>query len=376
MKKIIALMVLCLSIMLAVLGCGKDKGKDEEEGKQEETLTPVENEDNDTETVEPMENPIVKEDYDYNDYIKLGKYKGIEVKLEKLEVDEIDIDIAIQQYLIDHDAEPIEVTDRAVQLGDIVNIDFVGYHNGEPFEGGSAEDYDLIIGSGAFIEGFEDQLIGANINDEVEVNVVFPEDYPHAKMAGEPALFKVKLNGIKYYELTDDILKSLDFETEEAYRESLRQELEENNQELMENKRANYIYDAVVKASEITLPENLVEYYLYDFKVFYHNYAASANMTLENFVTMNGYSMEEFEADQKDYADRMATRELIIKAISAAEGIEITEDEFQDRVTEYANEQGFESNEEFLEYVNADVIREDLLYDKIIQFLIDESVEA
>ena len=89
MKKIIALMVLCLSIMLAVLGCGKDKGKDEEEGKQEETLTPVENEDNDTETVEPMENPIVKEDYDYNDYIKLGKYKGIEVKLEKLEVDEL-----------------------------------------------------------------------------------------------------------------------------------------------------------------------------------------------------------------------------------------------------------------------------------------------
>ena len=91
---------------------------------------------------------------------------------------------------------------------------------------------------------------------------------------------------------------------------------------------------------------------------------------------MTGYSMEEFEADQKDYADRMATRELIIKAISAAEGIEITEDEFQDRVTEYANEQGFESNEEFLEDVNADVLREDLLYDKIIQFLIDESVEA
>src|SRR5690606_5999575 len=144
-------MVLCHSIMLAVLGCGTDKGKDEEEGTQEETLTPVENEDNDTETVEPMENPIVKEDYDYNDYIKLGKYKGSEVKLEKLEVDEIDIDIAIQQYLIDHDAEPIEVTDRAVQLGDIVNIDFVGYHNGEPFEGGSVEDYDLIIGSGAFI---------------------------------------------------------------------------------------------------------------------------------------------------------------------------------------------------------------------------------
>ena len=91
MKKIIALMVLCLSIMLAVLGCGKDKGKDEEEGKQEETLTPVENEDNDTETVEPNPgDPIVKEDYDYNDYIKLGKYKGIEVKLEKLEVDEIE----------------------------------------------------------------------------------------------------------------------------------------------------------------------------------------------------------------------------------------------------------------------------------------------
>ena len=127
-----------------------------------------------------------------------------------------------------------------------MNIDFVGYHNGEAFEGGSSEGFELVLGSKRFIEGFEDQLIGAEIDTEVEVNVVFPENYNKDTLAGEPALFKVKINGIQNFELTDDIIKNvMGFDSEEDYRESLNKELENTNILIMKNKKQNDVYNVL-----------------------------------------------------------------------------------------------------------------------------------
>ncbi|CRZ35599.1 trigger factor [Herbinix hemicellulosilytica] len=374
MKKISRIIILCISIMLIVIGCSKKDPADNANSDITPTPSVTDEEGGNTNTL-PLENPIIKEDYDFNDYIKLGQYKGIEVKAEKLEVTDEDVDIAIQEELYDYGATPVEVTDRPVRLGDTVNIDFVGYHNGEAFDGGSANGYDLTIGSGAFIKGFEEQLIGAELSKEIEVNVVFPENYSYTKLAGEPAVFKVTINKIQYFELTEDIIKDLGFESEEAYRNQLLQELTERKAESIQQQKENYIYDTVIKNSEITLPENLVEYYANDFKTIYNNIAASYGYDLESFISLSGYSMEEFEKDVQYYSTTMATRELVIKAISSLEGIEVTDEEFQAKVTEYAENYGYESAEEFLAEADVEALKDDMLFEKVIDFLVAESVE-
>jgi trigger factor len=386
MKKIIILLILSLSMMAVFGGC--DSKKDGDNGNLETTPTPEATNDegndkgNDEGNIEgdidaaPLENPVVKEDYDYNDYIKLGNYKGIEVKVEQLVVTDEDIDITIQMELLDNGATPIDVTDRAVKHSDTVNIDFVGHHKGEPFEGGTSEGYELTIGSKAFIDGFEEQLIGAELNKEIDVNVVFPEIYNNATLAGEPAVFKVIVNSIQYFELTEDFVKNtMDFDTVEAYRENLRQVLAVDNVDRMKKQKENDIYNTVIKESEITLPENLLEYYASDLMTLYTNIASGYGMDLEGFVTLSGYSMVEFEADAKAYSENMATRELVIKAITTAEGIVLTDEEFQAEVADYAEQYGYESNEAFLEEADEDVLREDLLFNKIMQFIVGESIE-
>lgn len=384
MKKYATLLVLCLTMMLVVIGCGKNKS----ENSSDSDITPTpavsgeENKDNeddqadgDSSTNVPSENPIVKEEYDINDYIKLGQYKGIEVKLEKSEITGEDVEAAIQMELFDSGITPVEVTDRPVRLGDTVNIDFVGYLNGEAFEGGAAEGYDLTIGSGAFINGFEDQLIGAKLNQELDINVVFPVNYSNTQLAGQPATFKVKINKIQYIDLTDDVAKSMGFENVEEYRKTVFQELVSENEENLLNQKRNYIYNTVVKGSEIKLPDNLIEYYAYEFKTLYTNIVSSYGIDLETYLSFYGYSMEDFERDALSYSELMATKELVVKAISTIEGIEVTDDEFQAKAVEMAKEYGYESTEEFLNEADVKYLKNEMLIDKVMDFLVAESVE-
>lgn len=383
MKKIVAILVLSLSMMLAIAGCSKNED-DKDDTNETSPMETNDNEDSDNldngdvdiEEPEILENPVVKEDYDFNDYIKLGKYKGIEVEVEQLEVTDEDVDLAIQIDMSENGAVLTDVTGRTAEKGDTLNIDFVGYHNGELFEGGSAEGQDLLLGSGKFIKGFEEQLIGTEQNQEIDVNVVFPENYMNTTLAGEPAVFKVVVNGIKHYEITEDFLKdTMGFDTEEAYKENISQVLSEGNAQLMKSKKENDIYNAVIDGSEITLPANLVEYHASDLRVLYTNISTQYGMDLETFVSLSGYTMEAFEDDIQKYADNMATRELIIKAISSAENLEVTEEEIDAEVENYVTSYGYESKEEFMESANMDIIIEDLLFNKIINFLVDESVE-
>lgn len=378
MKKFLVLLILCLGMAGIFAGCSGKNGDSND--NNETTPTPEATNDEDTDDTEgvfvPVENPVVKEDYDINDYIKLGKYKGIEVEVKKREVTDEDIDIAIQMDLYDYGAAPVEVTDRAVKLGDTVVMDFVGYHNGETFTGGSAEDYEITVGSRVFVDGFEDQLVGAELNKEFEVNVTFPKNYSNTDLAGEPVVFKVIIKNIMYFELTEEFVKdTLGFESEEAYRESLRSQLEEEYAELAAGQKESDVYYAVINGSEITLPENLLEYYASEFKTLYTNLAGSYGMDLETLVSLYGTTMEEFELGSRTYAENMATRELIVKAICAAEGLELTEEEFQQYASEYAEQFGYESTEEFLSNTDAESLKEDILFNKIIDFLVAEAIE-
>ncbi len=319
---------------------------------------------------------MVKEAYDYNDYIKLGKYKGIEVKVEQLEVTDKDIDVTIQMDLAENEIEPIEVTDRDVRHGDLVNIDFIGYHNDEPFVGGESKGFKLHIGANRFISGFEEQLIGAQLGKEVDVNVVFPENYNNIELAGEPALFKVKINGIQCFELTDDFIKDIvGFDSEEEYREVIRQELTLENEDRRARMKENDILTSVIAGSEITLPDNLLEYYEEDMMVMYANIAGSYGMDLATILNLSGSSMEMLEQEAKAYSKDKTTRELLTRAISTAEGIELTEEEFQAEVTQYAMEYGYESNEAFLADTESEALRDELLFYKVLDFLVAEAIE-
>ncbi len=390
MKKRLVMILLSIGLMIALLGCDKKENKDNKDNKDSETTITPENPDVDVkdnisegddnpDVVTPpvsLDEPVVKEDYKVEDYIKLGKYKGIEVKLQEKEVTDKDIDVAIQMELQRNGIEPIDVTDRAAKFADTINIDFAGYHNGELFEGGTAEGYPLLLGSGAFIEGFEDQLIGGELNKEMDINVVFPENYMNTDLAGEPVLFKVTINGIQSFELTDDFVKNtVKFDTEEAYRESLRQILKDNVVEGIKRQKENDLYNAVINGSEITLPDNLLAYYEYDLKAMYFEIAESYGVGVEEILGASGYTMEQFDADAKEYAKSMATRELVVKAISKAEGIELTDEEFQTEAAAYAASGGYESTEEFLEGADEDILKEDMLFNKIIKFIVGESKE-
>lgn len=379
MKKIPVLLILCISIAGMLIGCNNKKNDVNNETNPTPKVTNDDdtNEEDDIEgTFTPIENPVVKEDYDYNDYIKLGKYKGIEVKVEHLEVTDEDIDFTIQMDLRDNAVTLTEVTDRAVKNGDTVIMDFAGYHNGEPFEGETAEGYELTVGSGVFIDGFEQQLVGAEPDKEIDVNVTFPIDYHAAELAGEPVLFKVTVKSIQHYELTEDFVKNIKgFDTKEAYRDSIRSKLEAEYADLMARKKENDVYYAVISGSDITLPDNLLEYYEADFRTVYTNIAAGSGTDLETLLMMYGYSTEDFELSVKSYSQSMATRELIVKAISTIEGIELTEDEFQAEVAQFAEQYGYASSEEFLKKANVDVLKEDMLFNKVMEFLVAESIE-
>lgn len=372
--------------MLLAGGCNK---KDNLEGdKVNVTPTPVlgtESTDGSVEPVVPGEgeapellvNDVVREEYNFEDYITLGQYEGIEVTVGENVVTESDIRLAIQSELQSNGVELTEVTDRAVQIGDIVNIDYEGLKDGVAFEGGTAQDYNLLVGSGQFIPGFEDQLMGTKTGDKVDLNLTFPETYPSEDLAGQPVVFKVTVNKIQEYVLTEDYIKAnTDFTTIDAFMEARTKDVEARKEINIANKKANDIYNNIVENSEISsLPQSILDYFTQDFKVYYSNYAASYGVDLATFLNFSGSSEAQFEQNAKDYAKAMTTREVVMTAIAKAANIVLTEEDYQTAMAEYAVEYGYESTEEFMDTVDEELLRQDILYRKVEDYIVEEAIE-
>ncbi|MBH1942077.1 trigger factor [Mobilitalea sibirica] len=387
MKKNVLLLVLSISMLLLIGGCSKKDNTDDNtenaptvtEGAEntDETDTADITDGTDTPAAEPLVNTLSKGDYKLEDHITLGQYKGVEVTVEKLEVTEEDLNTAIQNDMIANGAAPTEITDRPVQNGDTVNIDFEGFKDDVAFEGGTAAGVDLTIGSGQFIPGFEEKLIGTNVGDKVDLDLTFPEDYQSEDLAGQDVVFKVTVNSIKQYELNEDyVLNNTEYESIEAYTDAIREELVLVNEETMKVTKENNVYSKVLENAEIiSIPQSLIDYYVNDIKVIYTNTAQMYGMDLASFITANGMTEEVFNSTSQEYAESIATRELILNAIIKAENIEITEEEFNTKVDEYVAEYGYESSEQFLEEADEDILREDILFRKVLEFLSAEAVE-
>lgn len=318
------------------------------------------------------------------DAIKITKYKGVEVEeVDKPgEITEEDVDASIQATL-ESEAETTEITDRPVEMGDTVNIDFVGKINGEAFEGGSAEDYPLTIGSGAFIEGFEDSIVGHSAGETFDWNGKFPEDYGQPDLAGADVVFTITVNSItvdNVPELTDDLVKTLSEEstTVEEYREEVKKDLEEQSLDSYDTTLEQNAWQVVLENTEVKeYPEGEVEEYSDSLIQQYKEAAEYYGMEYEDFVQEQmGYAPEDFEAEVKAVAQESVKNKMAVEAIAEKEKIELTDEVYEEQVKTMAEEYGYENADAMKEAFDEDTLKQQALSNLVMAFVKEHCVQV
>ena len=316
--------------------------------------------------------------------VKLGNYKGVKAEAVSTEVTEDEIQAEIDALLAFYPAtKPVEGK-TVIEEGDTVNIDFVGRMDGETFEGGSSQDqgYDLTIGSGSFIAGIEEGLVGKEIGNTYELNLTFPDPYkPNPDFSGKDVVFEVTVYSIVEYmdaEWTDEFVqKYTSYDSIDAYKEGTRAELEN---EKIQNKPSEWqyqVFQAIAEDSEFEFDETELEGLKTNIVQEYQMYASFSGMELADFLQyyMNGISEDEFEQRAMEQAENQLKIQLVIDAVSAAEGISLTEEEYQEGLKGLAEEYGAESPEAFEEQYGREAIEDGLLYDKTVDFVVGQAVE-
>ena len=311
-----------------------------------------------------------------NDSLTIKQYKGLEVeKVEEIAVTDEDVEMSIQSDL-ETLATKTDVTDRAAQLGDIAIIDFEGKKDGVAFDGGAGTDYELELGSGQFIDGFEDGVVGHNIGETFDLDLTFPENYQSEDLAGQAVVFTVTLKGLQQKnvpELTVDILEQLGTKatTIEEYKAQVRSDLEVSNKETAESTLLASVWEALVEQCDVKkFPEGMIDDYVKNLKEQYSYYAQMYGMEIEEFFK------QIFGMSAEKVAKTTATQELAINLIAEKEGLTISDKAYDEGVKELASQYGYEDTEEFVKAYTEDGIRKALLQEKVGKFLVDNAVQV
>ena len=314
--------------------------------------------------------------------VDLGKYKGVKIEKIDTEVTDEDIDKEIKREQ-EANARTITVEDRPVKDGDTAVIDFEGFIGDKAFEGGKGENYPLVIGSGSFIPGFEEQLIGKNSGDDVDVKVTFPEDYNAKDLAGKEALFKVKINEIKEKELPelDDEFASevSEFDTMAEYREDVKKNLAEKKEKEAKDKKEDAVIEAIIKDSKMDIPEAMVETQARTMVNDYARRLQSQGLSLEQYFMFTGLDMDKFTGQMKEGARKRIESRLILEAVVKAENFEVTDEEYEKELERIAGESKMEVDK-LKEYIGDDEygkkqIIDDLKIQKAVDFVVDNAKE-
>ncbi|CAC8162064.1 trigger factor [Staphylococcus aureus W82303] len=309
--------------------------------------------------------------------VKLGDYKGLEIEKQETELSDDELQEAIDHSL-GHLAEMVVKEDGVVENGDTVNIDFSGSVDGEEFEGGQAEGYDLEIGSGSFIPGFEEQLEGMKVDEEKDVVVTFPEEYHAEELAGKEATFKTKVNEIKFKEvpeLTDEIANELDAEanTVDEYKENLHKRLAEQKATDAENVEKE---EAITKATDnttIDIPEAMVNTELDRMVSEFAQRIQQQGLDLQTYFQISGQDETQLREQMKDDAEQRVKTNLTLTAIAEAEKIEATDEDI-DKELEKMSKQFNISVEDIKNTLgNTDIIKNDVRIQKVIDLLRDNA---
>ncbi|OUN07966.1 trigger factor [Flavonifractor sp. An92] len=307
--------------------------------------------------------------------VKLGEYKGLTAEKETVNVTDEDVDNELKPYI--NRATELVSVEREAQNGDTVVIDFEGFKDGVAFDGGKAEGHSLELGSGSFIPGFEDQLVGTKAGDEKEVNVTFPEDYHATELAGAPVVFKVKVHEVKEKklpELDDEFAKDVsEFDTLEAFRTSLAEKLKEHREENAKNAFRNALMEQVVANMEVEIPDAMVDY---EADKLVNNYAqrvASQGIAFEQYLAMMGMTMDQMKEQAKESALKQVQSDLALGAIVAAENIEVTDEEADAKIKELALQYGM-PEEELRKVLVADDLKKDMCREKAAEVVFSTGV--
>lgn len=315
---------------------------------------------------------------------KLGNYKGVEAEAVSTEVTEEEIQAEIDALLAFYpDTRPIEGK-TVIEDGDTVHIDFVGKLDGVPFEGGSSqgEGYDLTIGSHSFISGFEEGLIGKEIGNTYDLNLTFPDPYKNnPDLAGKDVVFEVTVHDIIEYvdaEWTDEFVqKHTEYDSIDAYMEGTRATLEEDKVRNQPSEWEYRVIQAVIEDSEFDFDEEEIESLITSIVQEYEMYASMYGMEMADFLQyyMNGISEEEFRQQARERAEYQLKNQLVIDAISAAENISVTEEEYQEGLKGLAEQYGAESPEAFEGQYGRETVEAGIIYDKTVDFVVEQAVE-
>ena len=313
--------------------------------------------------------------------VTLGEYKGLKVDKVSVEVTDEEVDAEIEKER-ERNARTVEVTDRAVQDKDEVTLDFEGFVDGEAFEGGKGEDYPLTIGSGAFIPGFEDQLIGAEIGKEMEVKVTFPEEYQAKELAGKEAVFKCTVNAIKAKELPelDDEFASdvsEEGETMDEYKAEVRGKIKERKEREAKEKKENQTVEQAVANAEIDLPEPMVDLQARQMADDFARRIMQQGMSLEQYFQFTGLSEEKMMEELKPQAEKRIRTRLVLEAIVAAENIEVSDERLEEELKKMADAYQMEVDKlkEFMGENEKKQMKEDIAVQEAVTLITEAAVE-
>ena len=311
---------------------------------------------------------------------ELGQYKGIEVAKVDYNVTDEEVDAKLNE--LQEKASRLVDSDKEIENGDTANIDFEGFKDDVAFEGGKAEGHNLVIGSGSFIPGFEDQLIGKKAGEEVDVNVTFPADYHAEELAGAPVVFKVKVNAVKVKELpelNDEFAQdTTEFETLAELKADLKAKAEEEAAAKAKSEERNAVVEAVVANTEVEVPETMVSAQI-DNSIMELNYSLQyQGFSVEQLLEMTGKSMQELRDEKKEDAEKSVKASLVIDAIAKAENVEVTEEEVEAEAAKMAEAYNMTLAQikEALKPSDLEDIKGQLRIRKTIDFLVENAVIA
>ena len=387
MKKKLVLMCLTGMMIASISACGGKKTDQDANVvetssvmEENETVTVVEEESSDSvqteiDRVSDREDYVGFQDLDIDKYVTLGDYKKMKVTATRPKVSEDGIEDYINSRLLVG-----TITNRPVKKGDVADIDYVGKKDGVAFEGGTASGYKLSIGSGGFIPGFEDGLVGVNVGETVDLNLTFPENYRNAEMAGQEVVFTVTVNSIEgsaeYATVTPEEMAEmgLPYKTKEEVWEAGKRAMEENAKETYTANARSAVVRKVVEESTVqSIPEYLVEEEAKNYNRYIESIAKSMyNMDLETFVTSAyGVTMEQYNSQMNEMFTDTIKQYLVMEAVARAEKMEITEEMIAEKADEEAAEYGYASGDELIADVGFATYRMSMVQNMVIERLME-----
>lgn len=313
--------------------------------------------------------------------VTLGEYKGVQVEKAPIEVLDAEIEAEITKER-EANARTITVDDRAVASGDIVSLDFEGFVDGEAFDGGKGENYELTIGSGAFIPGFEDQLVGAEIGKDLEVNVTFPEEYGAKELAGKAAVFKCRVNAIKVKELPevdDEFAQEVsEFDTLDAYKEDIKARLLKDKEADAKKVKEDAVIEKIIEGASMEIPDAMVEYQTEQMMEDFAQRMQAQGISLQQYFQFTGMTAEQYKEQMKPRALKNIQSRLVLEAVAKVENIEVTEEDLDAEMAKMAEmyKMEVEKVKELIGDYQKDEMKKDIAIQKAVDLVTEAAVEA